>query len=122
MMKRSVYAMICLLGCAAVVQAQEGTLTQVKVLSEEVSRRNQEVDVRMTLDLTRLRVGRQESVRLQPVVVAKEGTEERLLTPVVIDGKARGKMHRRQKMLGGTAPTDEAMVFIAGKKLSLIHI
>ena len=40
---------------------------------------------------------RQESVRLYPVVVAKEGGKSLELPSVVLDGRVRDKVHRREK-------------------------
>ena len=58
---------------------------------------------------------RQESVRLYPVVVAKEGGKSLELPSVVLDGRVRDKVHRREKALTGFAKTDGAYIALRRK-------
>lgn len=111
-MRRTIYTIGFLLGIAALAHAQQGDLAGVRVLEEKVTKNGREVDVRMTLDLTGLRVGNQKSVRISPTVVAKEGGREVVLSPVVVDGKTRSRVHRREKALRGTSATDGAYTVV----------
>lgn len=104
-----------LLGTSLVAIAQEGNLMDVKVVNDEVKKNGREVNVRMTIDLTDLKVGRQKSVQLIPVIVAKDGSNERALKPVIVNGKVRSRVHKRDKALKGKAVTDEAYETIRRK-------
>ena len=86
-MKRMLYVTGLLLCTSLGGYAQEGNLIDVKVVNEEVKKQGSEVSLRMTLDLTGLRVGNQKSVCLHPAVVSADGTHEAVLAPVVVDGK-----------------------------------
>ena len=68
------------------------------------------------LDIEEMHVKRQESVRLYPVVVAKEGGKSLELPSVVLDGRVRDKVHRREKALTGFAKTDGAYIALRRKK------
>lgn len=114
-MKRTIYTIGFLLGISAFGYAQQGELVNVKVLDEEVKKNGREVNVRLTLDLTDVKVGGQESFHLYPAVVAKEGTKELLLAPVVVDGKTRSRVHRREKALTGASATDGAHTVLQRK-------
>ena len=96
-MKRMLYVTGLLLCTSLGGYAQEGNLIDVKVVNEEVKKQGSEVSLRMTLDLTGLRVGNQKSVCLHPAVVSADGTHEAVLAPVVVDGKTRSRVHRREK-------------------------
>ena len=67
------------------------------------------------LDVTDMHVKRQESVRLYPVVVAKEGDKSLDLPSVVLDGRVRDKVHRREKALNGFTKTDGAKTVLRRK-------
>lgn len=84
-MKRMLYVTGLLLCTSLGGYAQEGNLIDVKVVNEEVKKQGSEVSLRMTLDLTGLRVGNQKSVCLHPAVVSADGTHEAVLAPVVVD-------------------------------------
>ena len=75
-MKRMLYVTGLLLCTSLGGYAQEGNLIDVKVVNEEVKKQGSEVSLRMTLDLTGLRVGNQKSVCLHPAVVSADGTHE----------------------------------------------
>ena len=67
------------------------------------------------IDVTDMHVKRQESVRLYPVVVAKEGDKSLDLPSVVLDGRVRDKVHRREKALNGFTKTDGAKTVLRRK-------
>lgn len=114
-MRRTIYTIAFLWAAAALGFAQEGELIRVKVLHEEVKKNGREVDVRFTLDLTDVKVGNQKSLRLYPVVVAKEGKREWACAPVVVDGKTRSRVHKREKALTGVSATDGAYTVVRRK-------
>ena len=114
-MKRMLYITGILLGASLFAYAQEGNLINIKILNEEVKKNGREVNVKMTLDLTDVKVSNQKSIHLQPVIVAKAGGQELELAPVVVDGKTRSRVHKREKMLTGTSVTDDAYTVVRRK-------
>ena len=121
-MKRMLYVTGLLLCTSLGGYAQEGNLIDVKVVNEEVKKQGSEVSLRMTLDLTGLRVGNQKSVCLHPAVVSAAGTHEAVLAPVVVDGKTRSRVHRREKALTGASPaTDNAYTVLRSGRESRVE-
>lgn len=106
---------LLLFGAYAPVCAQTGHLAGVRVVDDEVKKHGREVHVNLVLDVAGMHVKRQESVRLYPVVVAKEGGKSLELPSVVLDGKVRDKIHRRTKALTGSAVTDGAQTVLRRK-------
>lgn len=92
--------------------AQTGHLTGVRVTTDDIKKNGREVHVKFVLDITDLHVKRQESVQLYPVVVAKESGRSLELPSVVLDGRVRAKVHRREKLLTGFAKTDGAKIVL----------
>lgn len=114
-MKKMLYITGLLLSGWGVVMAQQGQLINVKVINDEVKKNGREVNVRMTLDISDLKVGTQKSVRLTPVIVSKTGHQTRELESVMIDGKTRSRVHKRTKVLTGTSITDDAFEVVRRK-------
>ena len=93
----------------------DGTSFGVRVVNDEIKKNGREVHVNFVLDIEEMHVKRQESVRLYPVVVAKEGGKSLELPSVVLDGRVRDKVHRREKALTGSAKTDGAYIALRRK-------
>ena len=104
-----------LLGTCLPASAQTGHLSGVRVVNDEIKKNGREVHVNFVLDIEEMHVKRQESVRLYPVVVAKEGGKSLELPSVVLDGRVRDKVHRRDKALTGSAKTDGAYIALRRK-------
>ena len=104
-----------LLGTCLPAFAQTGHLSGVRVVNDEIKKNGREVHVNFVLDIEEMHVKRQESVRLYPVVVAKEGGRSLELPSVVLDGRVRDKVHRREKALTGSAKTDGAYIALRRK-------
>ena len=104
-----------LLGTCLPASAQTGHLSGVRVVNDEIKKNGREVHVNFVLDIEEMHVKRQESVRLYPVVVAKEGGKSLELPSVVLDGRVRDKVHRREKALTGSAKTDGAYIALCRK-------
>ena len=104
-----------LLGTCLPASAQTGHLSGVRVVNDEIKKNGREVHVNFILDIEEMHVKRQESVRLYPVVEAKEGGKSLELPSVVLDGRVRDKVHRREKALTGSAKTDGAYIALRRK-------
>ncbi len=74
-------------------------LSQIGVDKAEVVRDGRNVKVGMRLDLSRLRMRRQHSLALTPVIVSTDGTRRAELSPLVIDGKVRNRIYRRAQTM-----------------------
>ena len=120
MRKEHIYSkLICgallLFGICVPVCAQTGHLSGGRVINDEIKKKGREIHVDFVLDVTDMHVKRQESVRLYPVVVAKEGDKSLDLPSVVLDGRVRDKVHRREKALNGFTKTDGAKTVLRRK-------
>lgn len=106
---------LLLFGTYVPVFAQTGHLSGVRVINDEIKKNGREVHVGFVLDVAGMHVKRQESVRLYPVIVAKEGDRSLELPSVVVDGRVRDKVHRREKALSGSTKTDGAQIVLRRK-------
>ncbi len=74
-------------------------LSQIAVSKTEVAKEGKNVKVDMRLDLSQLRMRRQHSLALTPVIVSADGTQRTELPPLVIDGKVRNRVYRRAQIM-----------------------
>lgn len=72
-----------------------GYLSEVNIDNREISRKNREVELKMVVDLSGLKMHTQHTLALVPVLVAKDGSREAAFPPVVIDGKTRSRVYLR---------------------------
>lgn len=106
-MKRIIYITLFVTVACLGVRAQEGALTGIKVEGDSIQKKGKEIFLEFSLDLSRLKVGNQRSVRLTPAIVRQEGDGEVALRPIVIDGRTRGRIHDRQQALYGRSEATE---------------
>lgn len=76
-----------------------GYLAEINLSEREVSRKNGEVELKMVVDLSRLKIRSQHTMVLVPVLVSADGSREVEFSPVVIDGKTRNKVYLRAQRL-----------------------
>lgn len=84
------------------VDASAGTgnyLPSIGIDAVSVSKVGREVELRMSVDLTALKIHTQHTLALIPVIVSGDGSREAAFPPVVIDGKTRGKVYLRARRL-----------------------
>lgn len=74
-------------------------LSEININNQEVSRRNREVELKMVVDLSNLKMHTQHTMALIPVLVSKDGSNEVAFPPVVIDGKTRNRVYLRAQRL-----------------------
>ncbi|MEY8708627.1 DUF3868 domain-containing protein [Bacteroides faecichinchillae] len=74
-------------------------LPEIGIHHREVVRQNWEVELKMVVDLNRLKMRTQHTVVLTPVLVSADGNREAAFPPVVIDGKTRSKVYLRAQRL-----------------------
>ena len=80
--------------------AQVSYLEAVRVENRRVEKQGKEVAVSLDLNLDDLKLDRQHSLTLVPVLVSADGSEETGLSPVVVNGKVRHKVAERLIALG----------------------
>lgn len=103
-MKRLTFSVMLFLALGPSAATFAQGITGVQVTNETFKKRGSEVSVAMQIDLTQMQVARQRSVVLQPVIVALDGSAEKALPAVAVDGKVRSRVHSRQQLLAGTRP------------------
>ena len=81
--------------------AQMGYMKDIEVSGREVRRVGDEVRVTMRFDLSDVKMKRQHTTQLVPVLVSKDGRNELELPSVVINGRIRNRAIRRQEALTG---------------------
>jgi len=74
-------------------------LSQIVILDQEVVKINRNVELKMLVDLSQLKLRSQHTIALTPVIVSADGSRETALPPVVIDGKTRNKVYLRAQTL-----------------------
>lgn len=102
---KRIYKSIALLMLAAApltagADNKTGYLPEIGISGREVVKNNREVELKMTVDLSRLRINRQHTVAITPVIVAADGSREVAFAPVVVDGKTRSRIYLRARSLG----------------------
>lgn len=74
-------------------------LPGINIGNREISRKNREVELKMVVDLSGLKMHTQHTLALIPVLVSKDGSREAAFPPVVIDGKTRNRVYLRAQQL-----------------------
>ena len=101
---KHLYSSIILLMLAfrpVVVHADNKTsyLPEIDIHNKEVVRQNREIELKMVVDLSHLKLRTQHTIALLPVLVSGDGSREAAFPPVVIDGKTRSKVYLRAQRL-----------------------
>lgn len=74
-------------------------LPEIDIRNKEVVRQNREIELKMVVDLSHLKLRTQHTIALLPVLVSGDGSREAAFPPVVIDGKTRSKVYLRAQRL-----------------------
>lgn len=91
--------MLALCPVAVKGSADAGYLHDIDIDGQSVTRKDGKVNLKMTVDMSRLKLNTQQSVALTPVVVSADGNREAVFPAVVIDGKTRYKVYLRSQSL-----------------------
>lgn len=75
-------------------------LPEISIRDREVVRENREIELKMVVDLSRVKLRTQHTIALTPVLVSGDGSREMAFPSVVIDGKTRNKVYLRAQCLG----------------------
>ena len=104
-MKKTIIPIALLLGSLHAAFAQTSYLETVRVENRQVQKQGIEVQVRMDVNLDGLQMKNQHTMRLVPVIVSEDGSQEAELAPIYIDGRIRSKVVARRNAL--EKPGDE---------------
>lgn len=107
-MKKNMLLLAWLMAAGMPVLAQNAYLENLKLEKRTVEKADGKVRVQADICLDGVDLKRQQSLRLVPVLVSADGTQEALLPAVVVEGRVRGKVTDRQLALGER--TEEAGV------------
>lgn len=107
-MKKKMLLWAWLVAAGMPAPAQNACLENLKLENRTVGKAGDSVRVRADICLDGVDLKRQQSLRLVPVLVSADGTQEALLPAVVVEGRVRGKVTDRQLALGKR--TEEAGV------------
>ena len=107
-MKKNMLLLAWLMAAGMPVLAQNAYLENLKLENRTVEKADGKVRVQADICLDGVDLKRQQSLRLVPVLVSADGTQEALLPAVVVEGRVRGKVTDRQLALGER--TEEAGV------------
>ncbi len=120
-MKKIYTLLMAMTICSAVALAKnEPTyLESIKVDNQTLSKDGREITLSMNFDFSGLKMAKQHTVALFPVLVSRDGSKEEVFPPIVLDGKIRNKVYKRsQKLNSVEAPPyhdDEAQTIIRRK-------
>ena len=107
-MKKNMLLWAWLMAAGMPALAQNAYLENLKLENRTVEKADGKVRVQADICLDGVDLKRQQSLRLVPVLVSADGTQEALLPAVVVEGRVRGKVTDRQLALGER--TEEAGV------------
>lgn len=99
-MKKTILLVGWLLTACTATFAQTHYLESLKLDNQCVVKTGNDVSVSVDIRLDGMRLDRQQSVRLVPVLVSADGTRQQELVPVLIEGKVRSKVTDRKLALG----------------------
>lgn len=99
-MKKTILLVGWLLTACTATFAQTHYLENLKLDNQCVVKTGNDVSVSVDIRLDGMRLDRQQSLRLVPVLVSADGMRQQELTPVLIEGKVRSKVTARRQALG----------------------
>ena len=115
-MKRQILSIALFLGAAGAAFGQTSYLSEIRVLNREVVKTDdRRASVSMELNMDGLEMKRQHSLRVVPVILSADGTQETELPPVIINGKIRDRVQERMETLGNADFDPDAAAVIRRK-------
>ncbi len=98
---KKIYAIIAALVFAGITMQADNVsyLSSLKISDKSMEKKDREVILKMIINLDELKMSKQHTMSLTPVLVSKDGSREMEFPPVVIDGKIRDKVYQRALIL-----------------------
>lgn len=114
-MKKQVLSLAFLLASAC-AYSQTSYLSELVINNRQVEKTaDRQVKVSFDVDLSELDMKRQQSLRVVPVIVSEDGSQEAELPAFVINGTVRDKVNARQVALGNAGAGEDALVTVRRK-------
>ena len=115
-MKKHILSLAILLAAGGYAFGQTVYLSEIKVTNREVTKTaDRQANVSMELNLDELDMKRQHSLRLTPVILSADGSQEAELPPVVINGKVRDRVLQRVETLDHVRLNPDAIAVVRRK-------
>lgn len=108
-MKKTILLLGCLLAASPVVFGQTHYLDDLKLENQNISKSGDKVTISADIIMNELELSRQKSLRLVPIIVSADGTQQLELTPILLEGKVRHKVTERKMALGTITDEEEIM-------------
>lgn len=105
MKKTIIISFLLAILCPYVVSSADelSYLSFIGIEGVSVEKTGDKVELRMTVDMSALKIRTQHTIALIPVIVSKDGTREVAFPPVVLDGKTRSKVYQRAQRFSSVA-------------------
>lgn len=111
-MKKYIFS-AAMLFAAVSAGAQVPYLEAVNIDGPQVTKTaDRKANVKMEIGLDNLKMNRQHSLRVVPVIVAADGSMEQELPPFVINGKTRDRVQQRARALYGEEFNEDALLVV----------
>ncbi len=95
-------------------------LSSLKISDKALEKNGREITLKMNINMEELKMSKQHTMSLTPVLVSKDGSRELEFPPVVIDGKIRDKVYQRAQILKSVElppyHTEDAQIIINSHK------
>lgn len=99
-MKKTILLLGWLLAACPVAFGQTHYLESLILENQRVTKTGNKVTVNADIRMDGMDLNRQQSVRLVPVIVSADGTQQKELAPILVEGKVRSKVTARKLALG----------------------
>lgn len=111
MMKKYIISAALLFATATSLWAQMPYLGGMDITDRQVTKTaDRKANVKMEINLNDLRMKTQHSLRVVPVLISKDGSQEQELPPFVINGKVRDRVQKRAYALNDVSYNSDALV------------
>lgn len=115
-MKKYIISLAFVLAAGISVFGQTSYLSEIKIVNREVVKTgDRQANVKMTVSLDDLDIKNQHSVRVVPVILSADGTQQQELPSFVINGKVRDKVQQRTEAFEDTNFNPDAVVKVRRK-------
>lgn len=115
-MKKYIISLAFVLAVGIPVLGQTSYLSEIKIVNREVVKTgDRQANVKMTVSLDGLEMKNQHSLRVVPVILSADGSQQQELPSFVINGKVRDKVQQRTEAFEDTNLNPDAVVKVRRK-------
>ena len=115
-MKKYIISLAFVLAAGTPVFGQTSYLNEIKIVNREVVKTgDRQANVKMTVSLDDLDMKNQHSLRVVPVILSADGSQQQELPSFVINGKVRDKVQQRTEAFEDTNLNPDAVVKVRRK-------